>query len=262
MSTGIYRLSLFALCAMGLFSCIPQKKIIYLQKTAATLSDTLKVEDVDYMIQAKDRLYIRVTSFNKAVTEFFNLQNGTQSGGIAGGSGGRALLNSYYVNASGYVEIPMLDSVKVAGLTIPQAQDTVQVAIRAQVSDAFVNVVLANFKVTVLGEVGGGGIVNSTDNRMTIFDAITAAGGASQYADLRHIRIVRKDKGEVNISIVDLTARDIIQSEFYYMHPNDIVYVQPLKAKAFLTNLRTISGVIGIVVGFILLERLIPGNGK
>lgn len=248
---------LFLLLMLGTFSCIPHKRIIYLQKTAETYKDTIDRAERDYAVQPKDRLFIRVTSYNSEVTEFFNLNSrGAGQGGVS--MGASALLMSYYVNESGYVEIPLLDSVKVADLTIPQIQDSLQKAIRHQVSDAFVIVALANYQVTVMGEVGSEGIVSGAQNRMTIFDAIAQSGGVSEFGDRKNIRIVRKIGNEVNIAYVDITARDIISSEYYYLNPNDIIYVQQLKGKTFLNNLTNVSRVMGIIVGFILLERLIP----
>lgn len=258
----LYRHLVLFLFLACLFACVPQKKIIYLQKTAETFSDTLFRADYDYTIQPKDRLYMKITSFNKDVTEFFNIMRSSGGGGMSGGGmmggGGRMLLYTYYVGESGYMQMPMLDSIEVAGLTVPQAQQHIQEAIREQVSDAFVTVVLANFQVTVLGEVGGEGIVSNMQNRLTIFGALAKAGDAQDYADRRHVQVIRKTGQDVTIGTIDITKRDIISSEYYYLHPNDIVYVPRLRGKTFLNNLGVVARVVGIVVGFVLLDRLIP----
>lgn len=169
-------------------------------------------------------------------------------------------MNSFLVNQSGYVELPMFDSISVNGLTIPQIQDTLQLALRQQVEDAFVMVSLANFQVTVMGEVGSEGVVTSPRNQMTVYDAIALAGGLDDYADRKHVRIVRTEGGNTRFVTLDLTDRNTIISDYYYLYPDDLVYVERLKARTFLNNLNTFSRVVGIFVGFVLLERVFLPN--
>jgi polysaccharide biosynthesis/export protein len=249
----MYRIFIF-LIVLSIYSCVPHKKIVLLQKTTRVFKDTVDRVDLDYKLLPRDRVYIRVSSYNKNVTEFFNIQSGTTGQSMQSGSG-MGLLNSYMIKESGYIELPLLDSLNVGGLTLQEMQKQVQDSIRMQVSDATVVVSFANFQVTVLGEVNSQGVVNSNMGRMTVFDAIATSGGVMDFADRKHVKIVRKQKDSTVIGTIDLTNREIFQSEFYYLHPNDMVYVDRLKSKTFLNNLGTIARVVGIFVGFALLER-------
>lgn len=253
----MYRILLWALFLGGLASCVPHKKIILLQD-AASLGDTISKREQAYRIQAKDRLLIRFTSYNTDLSQFFNIQGVGQTG-MGGGMGGGAmfLLNTYPVNESGYVDIPMLDSILVAGRTIEEFRDSLQLAVSGLVSDAFINVVLANYQVTVMGEVKGEKVVTSRLNRLTILEALTEAGGMGDFADRKRVRVIRKLGDEFIFGRVDLTDRDVMLSEYFYLHPNDIVYVEQLRSKTALNNLTTVSRVVGIIAGLFLIERVV-----
>lgn len=236
-----------------MFSCVRHKSIIYLQKSQSMAKDTVAKADFEYKVQAKDRLYITVNSYNSEVTNFFNLQGG---GVNQGRVGAQALMYAYFVKESGYIEIPMLDSIKVSGFSVTEIQESLQKSIREQVPDAYVLVRLANYQVTMMGEVGREGIVTSTLDRLTIFDAISMAGGVTEFGDRKRIKVVRSYKDTASVILtVNLTKRDIFASECYYLHPGDMIYVERMRAKTYMSNLSNISRVVGIIVGFILVER-------
>ena len=254
----MYRIVLLGVFLASLVSCVPHKKIILLQD-AASLGDTITKIEHEYRIQPKDRLLIRFTSYNKDLSQFFNIQ-GTGQGGQGGGMGAGGamfLLNTYLVKESGYVHIPMLDSLPVTGLSIQEFRDSLQLAVLALVNDAFVSVALANYQVTVMGEVRGERVVESRLNRLTILEALTEAGGMGDFADRKRVRVIRKKGDEFIFGKIDLTDRKVMCSEYYYLHPNDIVYVEQLRSKTVLNNLTTVSRVVGIVAGLFLIERVV-----
>jgi polysaccharide export outer membrane protein len=181
-------------------------------------------------------LGINITSFNKQVTEFYNMEPSKTAG---------ADLPGFLVNEQGYIHLPMMDSIFVKNKTIVEIQEQLQRNIRAQVSDALVIVNLINFKITFLGEVKSPGIVTTTNEEPTLFEAIALAGDLTEFANREKITIVR-DKGKsFEIVTVNINKRDFLSSPELYIQPNDVIYVEPLKTKVFRANLSQVSLFLG-----------------
>lgn len=240
----------------SLVSCVPHKKIIYFQDSNVR-GDTIHREKFDYRIQARDRLIIRVSSYDTRLTEFFNL---TPSGGTAGAQMARMVyspLFNYLVTDSGYVDIPLFGEVEVAGLTLEEAREKVQEQMRAQVPDAYVALRLGNFRVTVLGEVGGGRVVETENDFLTIYEALAQAGDIGEFGKRDMVRLIRNAGDSSQIFTLDLTGKEVLASNLYYLQPNDIVYVERMPVKTFMTNLNTVTKVFGIATFILLAERLV-----
>jgi polysaccharide export outer membrane protein len=230
-----------------LTSCIPQKKVIYLQNKKGTTQDFLSHTKSQYRINAHDHLLITISSLNPQVTEFFNLKQDINKSGI----------NTYLVNDQGYIYMPVLDSVLVKGLTIMDIQINLQKAIREHVTDATVVVKLGSFTVTVLGEVGNPGVQNTNGDELTILQALGLAGDISDFGNKKKITLIRKEGEATRFVNLDLTQRDIVASEYFYLKPNDVIYVQPLKAKNYKLNAGQLTLLIGLSSFLLLLLNLI-----
>jgi polysaccharide biosynthesis/export protein len=226
-----------------MFSCVPQRKVIYLQGTS---EDLIAYKKIQYTIHAHDVLLITISSLNPQVSEFFNLKQDKDKGA-----------DGYMVNDLGYIYLPVLDSLFVKGQTTAQIQSNLQRAIREHVTDATVVVKMANFNVTVLGEVGNPGHLSFQGEEINILQAIGMAGDISDFGNKKKVRLIRKE-GEGNKFInLDLTDRAIMNSPYFYLQPNDVIYVEPLKAKNFKLNISQLSLVVGLASLFFLVLNVV-----
>ena len=140
----------------------------------------------------------------------------------------------YQVDSLGYIRVPQLNKIYVKGLTVMQLKDSLEIRMKHFFQDVIVQVRLADNYVTILGNVNRPGRY-SVDFReqISIFELLGIAGDLNIEANRKAIKLVRNAENETEIVELDLTKRDIIESEYYYLQPNDIVYVEPLKAMSW-----------------------------
>lgn len=233
----ILRPGIFLLMFAIVFSsCIPMKRIEYLQQEVSR-HDTLRthfkknVDLANYQIQPGDNLYIKVRSVLSGSDNIFNQEDMSRSSNYYNDAG--IYLNSYEVNEQGYIDFPFVGSVYVKDLTVDQARELIKGIVRDYIKEATVIVKLAIFKVTVLGEVNRPGNLNVYQNRLTIFELIAMAGDLSNFAKRDKIYLVRETQTGTKIEKINLNDADVLRSEYYYIQPNDIVYVPPVSGKNF-----------------------------
>jgi polysaccharide biosynthesis/export protein len=142
-------------------------------------------------------------------------------------------MTSYTVNDSGFIVFPFVGLIKVKDLTILAAQDTIQDAISKYISEASVLVKFVGKSVSILGEVSRQNNYIIYSDNINIFKALALAGGLTDYGDRENVSVIREINGKAQIHKLNLTDKYIIQSDFYYLKPEDIVLVQPLKQKSW-----------------------------
>lgn len=221
-------------------SCVPQKKIIYLQKEQMSDSITSieyqNKRSFDYKVQPGDALYIRVSSLDKNFSEFFNNSNNTMSSTTGGGnSSGNAgiYLNGFNVSDEGTIDFPYAGKIYVKDLTIDEIQQKIQNIIGEYQKETIVYVKLGLFNLTILGEVSKPGQYQVYQSDINLFQAIALAGNATDFANKRNIKIVHQTTEGSQIVRVNLNDADILSNPEYYLKPNDIIYVEPLKIKRY-----------------------------
>jgi polysaccharide export outer membrane protein len=237
---------MFFLMALGMISCIPQKKVIYLHEKSNGSQDLILHSKNQYKVRPHDNLLLTISSINPQVTEFFNLKQDISRSGI----------NTYLVSDQGYIYIPVLDSVLVKDMTIMEIQTSLQKKIREHVTDATVIVKLGSFSVTVLGEVGNPGVHSISGDELSILEALGLAGDISDFGNKKNIILIRKEGEASRFVELDLTRRDMVASEYFYLKPGDVIYVEPLKAKNYKLNAGQLSLLIGISSFLLLLLNL------
>lgn len=182
-------------------------------------------------IAPNDELYITVTSTNAAATAHFNLpasNPATQSELLAYTSPRQM---TYIVNTEGNIDFPQLGDIHVAGLTTEQLQKKLTTEISRWVENPVVNVRLMNYRVSVLGEVARPGAQLINNNRYTILDAIASAGDLTPYGERENVLLIREKDGKQIRVLLDLTSSELLTSEYYYLQPNDYIYVKPNKVR-------------------------------
>lgn len=220
-----------ALFAVVFASCIPQRKMLYL-KEAQMAAENLSKEyvndrSIDYKLQPGDNLYIHV--INTIDERSAASINGDVRGYLS--SDANIYLQTTTVDEDGCVEMPLVGKILVKNLTVDEAKDKLQKAINTYVNGSMLVVKLASFNLTLLGEVARPGMYKVYQSQINLFEAVAMAGNMTNFAKRKAVRIVRQTDNGSEIITVDMGKADILSSPYYYLKPNDIVYVEPLKLK-------------------------------
>lgn len=181
-----------------------------------------------------------LTAINKSVSSA-----GTGSGSGSGVSSG----DGYLVNATGSITVPFIGAVQAEGLTKLQVAQAIREKLTKEIVNPVVDVRILNFKVTLLGEVGNPGPVQVSNDKLTILDAIGAAGDLTAYGKRDNIMIIRDNNGQKEIGHLNLNDGNIFTSPYYFLKQNDVVYVELNKFKVPQEQNRTLSYIqLGLAV--------------
>lgn len=224
-------------------SCVSQKKILYLQnETMLNDSTFMSIEyenerNFNYRIQPGDNLFIRIASLDETFAKYFNSVNQASSMGYSSttySSGNAAIyLNGYTVGDDGNIELPFVGKVFVKDCTVNEIQNKVQDIMNEYLKETVVYVKLGLFNLTILGEVARPGQYQIYQSDINIFQAIALAGNATDFANKSEVKIIHQTTNGSQIVRVNLNDADILSSPDYYLKPNDIIYIEPLKTKQF-----------------------------
>lgn len=227
-----------------LSGCISNKRLVYLQskKTGRPNVDStdLIYNRFKYQLQVNDILYINVKSYDEKTTAVFN----TMASDMRFGANNAEVLfyvNSYTVENDGTIEMPILGKIAIAGKNLQQAKDIIQAKLNEYFNNALVVVRYAGLKFSILGEVRTPGKFVLYQNQVTLFDALASAGDLNLIGNRKNVALIRQYPEGVKVSIIDLTNVDIIKSPMYFIQPNDVVYVPPMKVREFGTGLNAFN---------------------
>ncbi|MBR1473288.1 MAG: polysaccharide biosynthesis/export family protein [Paludibacteraceae bacterium] len=238
-------LILLALTAVLMSSCYSHKSIGYLQEP--TKSNKLPVYDSvsyePYRIRVNDEIIYRLITLDETMSKMLGANNMATSGQYA---------NSYRVYSDGTIDIPFLKPIKVLGLTEAEAQDTLRAAFREIIPDADVKLALYNKYFSVIGDANAGRYFIYKE-KMNIFQALAMTGDVMNSGDRRHIRIIRPRDGgqEPEILEFDMRTNSIIDSKYYYVYPNDVIYVARTKDSFY--KVPTYTGFLGLITSSVAL---------
>ena len=220
---------------IAMSSCGTSKSVAYIQNSDSISYDNSRFL-YDAKIMPKDQLTISVNTVNPDAALPFNLllQNSYSQGRSIASSGG--MLMPYLVDNDGYINFPVVGKLKVSGLTKTECQDMILEKIRpymAETENPVVTVVMSSYSVSVLGEVARPGSFQVGREKITILEALAQAGDLTIYGVRDKVKLIREDAtGKKEIHTLDLTNANIVNSPYYYLQQNDIVYVEPNKVKA------------------------------
>ena len=228
----ITKFGLVALLMAILFaSCVPQKKMLYL-KDAQMLAENQSINyvnerSVNYKLQPGDNLYIRFinTIESQSAAAFGGEVSRTTS------SDASIYLQSYTLDEDGCIELPLVGKIELKNLTVDEAKAVLQTEVDKYVNQTTIIVKLSNFNLTVLGEVSKPGLYKVYQSQINLFEAVSMAGNMTNFAKRDDVKIIRQTDTGSEIITVDMGSADILSSPYYYLKPNDIVYVEPLKIK-------------------------------
>lgn len=209
-----------------LTSCASREKIAYYQNIDSTEIVNKKFET---KIKTDDLLMIIVSAQDPIAVQPFNLTTNLSVDPMNQAGGGQMQQQLYLVDDKGYIDFPTLGKIDVGNKTKEQIVQDLQLKISKYVKNPIVNLRIMNYKVTVQGEVKMPGTHRITSERITLLEAISLSGDLTNYGKRDNILVLREENGEVKSHRVDLTKADFINSDFYYLKQNDVVYVEPNK---------------------------------
>ena len=241
---------LIILFSVGLASCVPQKKMLYLKEAQMAAENISKeyVNDrsVTYRLQPGDNLYIRaINTIDERGTAAINGETSMRTTQLS--SDGGIYLQSHTVAEDGCIELPLVGRVEVRNLTVEEAKERLQTELNKYVNQTMLIVKLSNFNLTVLGEVTRPGMYKVYQSQINLFEAISMAGNMTSFAKNDEIRIIRQTDNGSEIVTVNMGQADILASPYYYLKPNDIIYVEPLKIKQWGFTTFPYSTVLSVV---------------
>ncbi len=246
-------------------SCIPQKEILYLQDDMGDSQQITGVQEKQkpYRIQINDIISIRIKVLDQNSVSIFNPISSESNLNASGAE--RAYFDGFTVDSHGNIRVPTLGEINVLGRTASEIQEMIEAKLLEEqfkeTANIFVTVKLSGVRFTVNGEVGSPGTVTLFQERVSIFEAIANVGEIPITGDKKDIIIVRQYPQGQKIHHIDLTKASVLNSPYYYIQPNDMIYVKPLKQKSWGTgttgvqSLSTIISVLSLVTTSILLFR-------
>lgn len=216
-------LGCMSLLVVVLTGCYSNKEIALLQdRKELPIYDSVPYQP--YRLQVNDEIIYRVITMDETIAKTL-LSNGNGSYG--------QYANSYRIYSDGTVDLPFMEPIKLEGLTEVEAQDTIRRYFRELIPDADVKVALYNKQFTVLGDIGAG-VRYVYKERMNIFQALAMTGNIQTTGDRKHVRIVRPHgNDEPEVLEFDIRANSIIDSKYYYIYPNDLIYVSRERSAFF-----------------------------
>ena len=252
----------FLLLPLLLTSCISYKQIVNFQDgtdlgkgRADSIANLQQIR-----LQPDDVVLVNITSFNMEEANRFNGMMGgmMQMGMMQGGASVNEPIFGYRISQQGDIELPVLGRVPAQGLTLEQLHDRVleKVIATGYLKNPAVQIRYLNFRVTVLGEVNAPGTFTITTPKINILEALGMARDVTIFSNRDNILVIREQNGVRTYGRVDVTSRRLFESPYYYLQPNDVVYVEPHRSK-ILAAPDPASRYVGALVGLGTLVTLI-----
>jgi polysaccharide biosynthesis/export protein len=221
-------------------SCASRKDLVYYQDIDTVPMNASTYESV---LQPDDLLAIIVRGDNAESVLPFNMPNVSYVGIERTGVEVQRLF-TYLLDSSGTINFPMIGKIKLGGLTRMEAEQVLIKELSKYVINPKIDLRLMNFKITVQGEVVRPGTYPITTERVTVLEALSLAGDLTVYGKRNNIMLLREENGSKKVVRLDLTKADFINSPYYYLHQNDVLYVEPNKTKVNSAAVGPNTGVI------------------
>lgn len=235
-------LYLLLLIGFAFTSCVPTKDLIYLQNKDKTESHNgvNPVVSKPYRLQSNDVISIAIKSIDPTLVSVFSPSGGDQDG--------------FTVDDHGNIRIPILGEMNVLGFTL----DEIRLKIEKQLLDdyfnkeanIFVTVKLAGLRYTINGEIGSPGTKTLFQDKVNVMEAIANSGDITIVGNRKEVSIIRQYPHGTEIHLLDLTDINVLQSPYYYIQPNDYIYIKPLKQKTWgtgTTGIQSLSTIITLI---------------
>lgn len=253
------QIALFGLLIGLLSSCVTARKVNYMQepdRQIPSYADTLSFED--YELRIGDRMYIYVYSLDENITKMYNAGGSgslIRQQMIQGNMSGSYDLYTYLVDDNGNIEFPTIGKIPVRGLTTREVKRKLEEELSKLLqeipgySTVSVEVNIVNRTFSIIGAQSGRYVINK--EKMTIFEALAMAGDLGEFNSRKEIKLVREKEGKTTIKTFDVRSKDIVNSEYYYIEPNDIIYIRQIPGYSFgINSASTALGICATTISF------------
>lgn len=229
-------------------SCVPTKKMIYMQD--ASYDELQKYQREEYFLQTNDIIDIQIKTINEEANRLFMNESQAQQALQVGLQNGGDLyyMTGYSIDKNGEINLPFVGKVSVAGKSLSEAEVLIDSEVAKLFNEYHLTVKLGGIRFATLGEFNQPGKKVLLQNQATIFEAISSAGDLTMVADRRNIKLVRQYPEGSRIYNIDLLSKEIISSPYYFIHPNDLIYAEPLPQKSIglgITGSQTLTTIVG-----------------
>ncbi|WP_026727854.1 polysaccharide biosynthesis/export family protein [Flavobacterium denitrificans] len=241
-------------------SCIPIKDLVYLQdKNTSTDQNTVSaVETKPYRLQVNDVLSVSLKAIDPKLVTIFNKTESTS--GTTGKSEAALYFDGFTVDDHGNIRIPILGEINVIGYTLEEVRVIIEKKLLEEYfktdANIFVTVKLAGFRYTINGEVGSTGTKTLFQEHVNIMEAVANAGDITTVGNRKAVTIIRQTPTGVQMNEIDLTDVNVMKSPYYYLQPNDYIYVKPLRQKTWGTGQTGIQS-IGTIITLLSLATTV-----
>ncbi len=267
--TCVKMIFLFGIAVTMFQSCVSHKSMIALNgdeklpkdfKSDELVQYTQLQDFESYKIKPFDQLLVKVNAFDGSTEEFLNREFKTENTFTRDIDYNPASLyfNSYIVDDAGFIHLPLLGDIEVVGLTAPQIKIKLDEAYLPYLKFASTSIKLSNSRVTIFGEVNEPGVYYLYNEKNSILDAISMAGDFTEFGNREKVKLIRLTGEGSETIYLNLHRSDFIYTEYYYIKPSDIIYIEPTKAKARDVGARFTSVVLSAVsIGILVLNIFI-----
>ncbi len=239
-----------------LISCTSKKNMIYFQ---GSIGNTDTNKNYNPTLKTDDILSITVIGMDEQTMKPFNLPVSNINQNNGGYSQGTTTPPGYLIDSNGDIDFPVLGKIKLAGLNRTAAIDLIKDQLKPYLIHPTVLIRILNYKITVLGEVKNPGTFNIPNERITLLEAIGIAGDLQITGIRKNVLVIRDVDGKKTETRVDLTSKNLFSSPVYYLQQNDLVYVEPNRAKinSSVVTTANVSLIISVISIFVTIAVLI-----
>ena len=250
--------TIYFLLLVWLSSCYSRKELIYLQDNSFSdeYPTQIKNRRPEYKIQVNDVLHVNVQNPDVETAQYFNYGSGTTNMQVFGNPS-TLYITGYPVSDEGYISVPLIGNVKVEGLTITEARTLLQQEVSKFLKNSSVDLKLISFKISVMGEVNNPGYYYIYNGQATILEGLSLAGDITDYGNRNNIKLIRQNDTGVEVVLLNLTNAELIKSKYYYLLPNDVIYVEPSERQVRRENLAPLATFFGAITALGVVARLL-----
>ena len=244
------------LLLLWMSSCYSRKELVYLQDP--TFSDEyptqIKNRRPTYRLQVNDVLHIDIQNPDAESAQFFDY--GQQQNPGFGGQP-NFFLQGHSVDQEGFVTVPLIGKVKVQELTVDEAKNLLQQEVDKFLRNTTVDVKLISFKISVMGEVNNPGYYYVFNGQANVMEGLSLAGDLTDFGNRNNIKLIRQNDNGAEVILLDLTNSDVMKSKYYYLLPNDVIYVEPSAQQVKRENLVPVGIVFSAITSLALIANVI-----
>ncbi|HLT71500.1 MAG TPA: polysaccharide biosynthesis/export family protein [Cyclobacteriaceae bacterium] len=241
-------------------SCYYNKRMVYFQNKdfSESFATPIRNQPTQYRLRPNDILSVKVKSSTEAgISDIFNITPSTNFFNV---DAGNVYLQGYSIDSEGAITLPILGRVVVKDLTVEETQNLIQAEANKYLNNATVIVKLVSFKITVLGEVNAPGYYYAFNNQLTLPEGLGLARDLTERGNRRKVKLIRQTPTGSEVVLLNLNDPDLLKSKYYYLMPNDVLYVEPFKANTGRSNAQLLTLVFSGLTTAILVLNYIDDN--